>query len=145
MYVPEFPYKGNQIIIASDRLHLHARKDSIFLFAKEAVSLSSQNTINLDASSAVIVDTPNIKLGSLNANQRVILGDKFVDDLKDFLNSLITASDLLTKVSAGKTAPTPELGASMSFLAVFGKQVNKQSQNFLNKLDGSLSKKTFTE
>jgi hypothetical protein len=133
MYVPEFPYKGNQIIVASDRLHLHARKDSIFLFAKEAVSLSSQNTINLDASSAVIVDTPNIKLGSLNANQRVILGD------------LITASDLLTKVSAGKTAPTPELGASMSFLAVFGKQVNKQSQNFLNKLDGSLSKKTFTE
>ncbi len=55
MYKPVFPYKGNQLILTSDRVTLHAKNDAIFLFGKQAVGLSSTNTINLDAVNKVIV------------------------------------------------------------------------------------------
>ncbi len=35
MYVPEFPYKGKQIIISSGRVIVHAKEDSVFLFGKK--------------------------------------------------------------------------------------------------------------
>ena len=55
MYVPEFPYIGNQAIIKSDRVVLMGDKDSVFLFGNEAVSLSSKHTVNLDAKDKVII------------------------------------------------------------------------------------------
>jgi len=63
-YKPVFPYKGNQLILSSERVTLHAKNDAIFLFGKKAVGLSSTNTINLDASNKVIVAAPVIELGN---------------------------------------------------------------------------------
>lgn len=145
MYIPEFPYKGKQVLISSDRIHIQGRNDSVLLLGKQSVALSSQNSINIDATKSVTIDCIDIKIGSLQAKDRVILGDKFVKDFKIFLECVITASDLLTKVSAGQTAPNPELGTSMTYLATAGKMLNKQAQNLLNNLESSLSKRVKVE
>ena len=45
----EFPFTGPQVILSSDRILLHSKKDAIILAGKRAVSLCSTETINLDA------------------------------------------------------------------------------------------------
>ena len=35
MYKPEFPYKGNQVIISSGRVTNHSYDDFIFMFGKK--------------------------------------------------------------------------------------------------------------
>ena len=52
MFKPEFPYKGNQVIISSGRVLLHAKEDFIFLFGKKGVGISTPNTFNIDATEA---------------------------------------------------------------------------------------------
>ena len=73
-YKPQFPYKGDQIILSSDRVLLHSKNDSVFLFGKQAVSLSSTKTINLDAIDKVLISTNKIELG----NEAEALGEPLV-------------------------------------------------------------------
>lgn len=143
-YKPEFPYKGKQIIISSDRVHLLSKHDSVFLFGKQSIGLSTPKTIHLDASYAVVLQSPNIRLGDVNAKERVILGDTFIKELKEFLSSLTSASEYLTKVSAGSKSPTSALGSSMTYIALFGRTINSEATKLSEKLDSALSKTTLT-
>ena len=79
MYTPQFPYKGNQVILTSDRVMIHSKNDAIFIFGKQAVSLSSPQTINLDASQKILLDSPKIELGhkAETDGEPVILGKTF--------------------------------------------------------------------
>ena len=86
MYAPTFPYTGSQAIISSERVTLLGDKDAIFIFGNQAVSLSSQHTVNIDASEKVIISSPKILLGSKNADQKpfgepALLGDTLVNEL----------------------------------------------------------------
>jgi hypothetical protein len=91
MYVPEFPYIGNQAIIKSDRVVLMGDKDSVFLFGNEAVSLSSKHTVNLDAKDKVIISSPKIELGNKaeTLGEPIILGDVLVSQLVSLIEKLI--------------------------------------------------------
>lgn len=55
-------YQGNQTVIASDRLYLNAREDSILLSAQSSSIGLSGNTINLDGISSIRLDTPSYSL-----------------------------------------------------------------------------------
>ena len=101
MYTPNFPYKGNQVILSSDRITLHGKKDSIFLFGNQSVSLSSKNTVNIDAKSKFTVSTPLIELGNnaSNIGESVILGDTFVEQFNILLDALQTFSKSLENAS----------------------------------------------
>lgn len=109
MLKPVFPYKGNQVILTSDRVTLHSKTDAIFLFGKQAVSLSSTKTINLDAIEKVLIDCSKIELGhkAETEGEPVILGDKLNNQLKGLIDGLTTAAVLLKQVS------TSNLGVSM--------------------------------
>jgi len=91
MYKPQFPYLGNQAIITSDRVTLLAGKDSVFVFGNEAISLSSQHTINLDAKDKIILSSPKIELGNKAEaiGEPVILGNSLVYQLVNLLDNLI--------------------------------------------------------
>jgi len=92
MYVPEFPYTGNQAIIKSDRVILMGDKDAVFIFGNQAVGLSSRYTINLDSREKVTISSPKIELGN-NAKalgEPVILGDVLVSQLVLLLENLTT-------------------------------------------------------
>jgi hypothetical protein len=146
-YTPKFgvEYVDDHVLIVSDRVTLHSKKDSIFLFGKQAVSLSSIGTINLDASSGIILESGKVKLGSHSAKERVILGDKHTQFLSEFLNSVSVASDtFLLTVSAGEKPPNPELGEAMINVIMFAKVLSNACLELKNKLGNSLSSTTYT-
>ena len=62
MYVPQFPYIGNQVIITSGRVTQHSYDDFIFLFGKKGVAISSPATFTVDANERTIVASPKIEV-----------------------------------------------------------------------------------
>lgn len=144
MYKPVFPYKGNQLILTSDRVTLHAKNDAIFLFGKQAVGLSSPNTINLDSGTKIILAGPVIELGNKAQalGQPIVLGDNLNQQLRSILGALSAIGTLLAQSSES------DLGATMSNIASAGKLINTESNRILQALEPSnsviLSKNTFT-
>jgi hypothetical protein len=67
MYKPQDPsvYNKDQIILNSGRLLLNAKEDAIMLYAKEAISLASTDSvhINCDKAPGFIIYAPQIHLG----------------------------------------------------------------------------------
>jgi hypothetical protein len=141
-FEPKFPYKGNQLILSSDRVLLHSKSDAIFLFGKQAVSLSSTKTINLDAFDKVLIDCKIIELGSKaqTLGQPVVLGRNLNTQLTVLLTKLANAGTLLAQASE------TDLGASMQLIASAGKIINKESSRLVQllKKGNILSKNTFT-
>ena len=82
-YQPEFPYRGNQIIIDSGRVLLNSKEDSTFIVGKKAVSISSGGTINLDSNERCIINSPEIRLG-LDASHPLVYGDELANILNEF-------------------------------------------------------------
>jgi hypothetical protein len=145
MFKPEFPYKGNQIIISSDRVLLHSKTDAIFLFGKEAVSLSSTKTINLDSVEGVIIDSPSIELGheAKTLGEPVVLGRTLTQELKGLLDSIKEAGDNLKKASSENAT----MGATMQSIAIAGGLLSNAASTLNSRLTGNsiLSKNTFTK
>jgi hypothetical protein len=142
MFTPKFPYSGNQLILSSDRVTLHSKNDAIFLFGKEAVSLSSVKTINLDANEKVLIDCRKIELGNRaeTLGQPVVLGETLNTQLIVLLRELQTAGALL------KQASESELGTSMQAISSAGQKIYRSSENMLRILNKKLilSKNTYT-
>ena len=86
-YAPEFPYRGNQIIIDSDRVLINSKEDSTFIVGKKAVGISTQGTFNVDSGGKTIINSPEIYLG-LEAKHPVIKGDRFLVVFVEFLRIL---------------------------------------------------------
>lgn len=143
MFVPQFPYKGNQIILSSDRVTLHSKTDAIFLFGKQAVSLSSPQTINLDASQKVLIDSPKIELGHKAEleGEPVVLGEKLNQQLSIMTNAMLTAGILLKQVSS------EDLGTSMEAIRGAAQILYDSAQNAKAYTDNrlTLSQNTFTK
>lgn len=105
-YVPYFPFTGSQAIVASDRVTLLAKVDSVLLFGEKAVALSSKGSVNLDATEGVIInpgEAKTVKLG-VNANQSVIKGDSFIDNLDLLLTAISNMSYALSKINESNLA-----------------------------------------
>lgn len=143
MFKPVFPYKGNQLILTSDRVTIHSKSDAIFLFGKQAVSLSSTKTINLDANEGIKLYSPIVELGP-NARaegQPVILGTNLNQQLIVLLNNIANAGMLMSQASES------DLGASMQYIASAGKILADESNRLVETLQSNfiLSKNTFTK
>ena len=144
IFEPKFPYKGNQLILSSDRVILHSKSDAIFLFGKQAVSLSSTKTINLDAFDKVLIDCKIIELGSKaeTLGEPLILGKTFNRQLTLLLDELASVGTLLAQVSE------TDLGASMTYISSAGQKINQEATRLgdivRNPNSIVLSKNTFT-
>lgn len=88
-YKPEFPYRGKQIIIDSDRVILNGKKDSAFIIADKAVGISTNGTFNVDSGGKTIINSPQIDLG-LEASHPSVKGDILVATLQQFLIVITT-------------------------------------------------------
>jgi len=138
MIKPEFPFRGNQLILSSDRIMLHTKSDAIFLFGSAAVSLSSLQTINLDAKEKVLIDSPKIELGpkSMEEEQGIQPVTKALEltvILLQLLQKIESAGILMAQAAAGAPA-TPELGASMLALSKAGEILAGESTRLINVL-----------
>ena len=91
-------YIGEQVLINSGRLLFNAKNESILLSANNSINLNTQDTVNIDSKNKFIVDTREIYLGSKDATEPVILGDKFLDDFQKLLQQTISLTTALTTV-----------------------------------------------
>jgi hypothetical protein len=101
-YRPEFPYKGNQVIVSSGRVLLHSKDDSIFLFGKKAVSVSTPGTFNVDANQGMTVTAPIIELGNnaMEQGEPVAKAETLIGQLNRLLDGIKDLSDGLKELKS---------------------------------------------
>ena len=136
MYVPEFPYKGKQIIVSSGRVIVHAKSDGVFLFGKKNVGISSGGEVHVDARAEVYINAPKISLGNkIDAQtmfglEPVLLGYKTNQILLRLSESLIDLGKSLGSMSES------DVPGSMAKLAWAGPLLLKAAQAVNNQVTG---------
>lgn len=149
-YIPTFPYKGDQAIISSGRILFHAKDDSIFIFGKKAVGISSVGVVNIDTYEGTTINSPKIELG-INAKiqgQPVLLGKETNRVLSDIIRDINGLASALSSISqTGLAAAVVNIAAQSQIL----KDTTERYINYLEKKDAggesiapNLSKITFT-
>ena len=141
-YIPEFPYKGDQAIIISGRIIFNSKDDSIFLFGKSAIGLSSLGQVNIDSIQGTTINSPIIQLGLndqdageplVKGRQNNLLLLELVGELKNLCISLSNISE----TNFNKSIPGIITSAKSAINSM------KQIEDTLA-LETNLSKKTFT-
>lgn len=138
MLVPQFPYTGSQVIVASDRVTLYSRTDGVFLFGKGTVGLSSPSTINLDSRESVLVYSPKIKLGS-RATEQVILGNRMIKDLREIYIDLKFLCDALSRLNE------TNFSATVPYITRASQKLSGRLNQKIIDLNNNLSNVTYTE
>ena len=100
-------YVGKQIILNSGRLVFNTTEDHLMLSSAKSISLSSTETVNVDAPE-MIIQTEKLFLGSKSATEPLLLGDITVELLKEIISVL---KDLLvaSQAAANSGGPIPSL------------------------------------
>ena len=102
MFIPKFPYLGNQVIITSGRVTHHSYDDFIFLFGKKGVSISSPASFTVDANERTNKASPKIELGyqAESKGEPVMLGRSTALQLGFLIDAIVNMSDALNKLTA---------------------------------------------
>lgn len=106
-------YSNPQIILNSDRIILNAKSDSILISGQNSIGLSSNGSVNIDATSHYI-SSNDIKLGSKNATQPVLLGNDTVEILKQLAGAI---KDLASILQVQRDYPNGVLATSYNSVA----------------------------
>ena len=142
MFKPEFPYRGDQVIISSGRVTHHSKDDFIFLFGKKGVSISSPATFTVDANEKTVIVSPLIELG-LRAEiegDPVMLGRRTAAQLGQLIDTLVSLANGLTALNESNIAGAiPQIVASAKILSEVAPLVKAQLQG------PCLSKSTYTK
>ena len=142
MYTPEFPYKGNQVIISSGRVTHHSKDDFIFLFGKKGVSISTPVTFTVDAHEKTVIASPLIELGlrASTEGDPLLLGNKTADQLGQLLDTLVNLANGLSALNESNLAGAiPQIVASAKILSEVAPIIKAQLQTTC------LSKSTYTK
>jgi hypothetical protein len=143
MITPEFPYKGNQIILSSDRVTLHSKKDGVFIFGKATIGLSSVGTVNIDSKEKVLIDSPKIELGSRaeQFGEPVPLGNSLQSILIEMNQALSLIANSMSKANGTNDIST---ASSLSTIQVAGSTSLISLKDIERRLQNILSQTTFT-
>ena len=129
---------GEQVLLNSGRLYFNAKNDSILLSAEKSINLNTNDSINIDSKNKFVIDTREILLGSKNATEPVILGDKFLDDFQKLL------TDVIELTTALKTVGTPVPYTPNTAVTQTSTKVGLQAQSMLSSITFYKSKTTKT-
>ena len=133
-------FTSPQAAINSDRIVINAKTDSVLLSAQKSIGMSTNGNINIDVTSHYI-SSNDIKLGSKNATQPVLLGDDTVELLKQLTGAI---KDLASILQVQRDYPGGNLATSYN--AIAGnvlEQINNPSNGILAQLNNnSLKSKT---
>lgn len=133
-------YAGDQVIINSGRLVFNSNNNHILISSKKSIGFGAQTGFNFDTPSNFIVQTGNgkeILLGSKNATEPIILGNKFLDDFSKLLQQIINLS---TALQTPIGTPTPFVPNSS--IPVPATTLLKTATQLLNNIETYKSKVT---
>jgi hypothetical protein len=140
--LPTIPnqFAGKQLILNSGRLVFNTTTDHLLLTSKKSINLNAIEGVYLDTPN-VVLNSTSIKLGSKDATESLLLGDKTVTLLSDMLDQLISVVNDLGQLAAkpivGGAAPDPKLIATTARAKI-------KLTNSKNKLNTLLSKQNKT-
>ena len=129
-------YVEDQVILNSGRLLFNSKSDSILLSSNQSINLNSINSVNIDTTT-LSIQSDKILLGSKNATEAVLLGDKTVDTLKDIVTEVTSVFNQLQSLIGNMGVPFVPLNAA-SIAA------NTKLEAIKNTLDQLKSKQNFT-
>jgi hypothetical protein len=133
-------FAGKQLILNSGRLVFNTTTDHLLLTSKKSINLNAIEGVYLDTPN-VVLNSTSIKLGSKDAAESLMLGDKTVTLLNDVLTQLISVVNDLGQLAAkpiiGGAAPDPKLIATTARAKI-------KLTNSKNKLNTLLSKQNKT-
>ena len=153
-FIPDNPklYKGNQVIINSDRLVFNAKNDAILLYSDKAIGFSTNGNFHFDTDNnkdtKFIVNVPNIYLGIKNLNtgelptEPAVLGHELESLLNDILDILelfiIDAAYNLSGISTTPGSPTAMNPANSTIVDAKMRQI----QDIKNNIQSIMSQNT---
>ena len=133
-----FPYEGNQVIITSGRVMLHAKDDVILLFGKKGIGISTNATFNIDAKEKTTVNSNIIELGlrATTEGEQILKGRTTLQQLDRLLDDIVALSDALSANTVARLSAVATVAGSLSVTA-------KSVKSLLN--TKALSEVTYTK
>ena len=116
---PQTPnqYAGKQIIINSGRLVFNSTLDHILFSSKKSINLNAQESVNIDAPT-VTLQAGEVYLGSKNATEPLLLGNKTISTLNNLITNLSAFLQICsTVVSTAPGTPLVPLNLASSQLS----------------------------
>lgn len=131
-------YEGQQVILNSGRLLFNSTQDHILLSSAKSINLNTVESVNIDAATQTVIQTPELYLGGVKTAQPVVLGDDLVGLLTDVLADL----DTLTK-SLQNQIGVP-IGTPLGPTNLIAQTINAKIGGYKTRLKNSLSQTTKT-
>jgi hypothetical protein len=116
---PQIPnqYSGKQVIINSGRLVFNSTLDHILFSSKKSINLNAQEGVNIDAPN-VTLQAGKVYLGSKNATEPLLLGNKTIATLNNLITNLSAFLQICsTLVSTPPGVPLVPLNLAASQLS----------------------------
>ena len=108
-----YNYAGAFSILNSDRIIMNARKENLFLAAKNHIHIGSGNTLTFSTSKNTLfnsterfdINAPEIRLGSIDdsTTQPLVLGDTLVEKITDLCSQLDKLINNITAITVPTT------------------------------------------
>ena len=131
-------YVGNQVILNSGRILFNSIHDHILLSSAKSINLNTVESVNIDAATQTVIQTPELYLGGINTAQPVVLGDDLVGLLTDILSDL----DTLTNSLVNQLGTPP--GTPLAPTNLIAQAINSKIGGYKTRLQNSLSQTTKT-
>jgi len=122
-------YAGAQVVLNSGRLLFNTTQDHIMLSSQKSINLNSVNGVNIDTTGPVVLEAPEIKLGSNDATESVLLGDSTVD----LLQSLISDLSSLLKIMGSQIGNN---GILLEPMGTTARTISNNLDTYQTQLDG---------
>lgn len=128
-------FAGKQIIINSGRLVLNSTSDHILLSSAKSINLNSIESINFDTLGPIVLESPQIQLGSSLAIESAILGDTLIDILQgitaELRQSLLIASGQIGNNGVPLEPQGSAFRTAADALGVYSNELNKAKSNIV--------------
>ena len=124
-------YAGKQIILNSGRLIFNTTEDHILLSSAQTIGFNAIKGFNFDTRANFVVGAPSIKLGSKDATEPLLLGNKTTDLL----------SKLVINLKAWMTIASPLFATTPGGVAAVS-TVTSQLVSILSELEANLKQGT---
>ena len=131
-------YNGEQVILNSGRLLFNSNSDHILLSSAKSINLNTVESVNIDARTKTVIQTPELYLGGVETSQPVVLGD----DLVDLLSKILTDFEYLTGALQNQLGVP--VGSPVAPTNLIAQAINNKIGSYKAELSNILSQTTKT-